>query len=172
MTCSSRRASQLSRSSCSLFPPSHPTMSSSPLHIPSSDLDAEMEDATQPQTPGAEGQSLSQAPPPQHLFFEGTPSASGTPSRPPFGSAVARRALGTSTPRRRGTPLFAREFLCPIFSPLLITSLPYFSAGSSSPAHYPSSSPAKNARAAYRRPQGASSIAGSNMDSEPLDFPS
>ncbi|KAI0312709.1 MCM-domain-containing protein [Amylostereum chailletii] len=121
-------------------------MSSSPLHIPSSDIDAEMEDVTQPQTPGAGGQSMSQAPPQQRLFLQGTPSVSGTPSRTPLGSAVARRAMGMSTPRRKGTPLFA--------------------------PHYPSSSPAKNVRTSNRRSNAPSSAAGSRMDSEPLDFPS
>ncbi|KAI0267357.1 MCM-domain-containing protein [Gloeopeniophorella convolvens] len=120
-------------------------MSSSPLPIPSSD-DVPMSDVL-PQTPTAGGQSMSQAPEP--LFLAGTPSTqAGTPLR----AAVARRAVGMySTPRRNRTPLFA--------------------PGSSSPAHFPSSSsPAKNA---YRTPtRRAPGMAGLDLGSEPLDFPS
>ena len=39
------------------------------------------------------------------LFLEGTPSVAGTPRH----NAVARRAMGLSTPRRQQTPLFARK---------------------------------------------------------------
>ncbi|TFY53465.1 hypothetical protein EVG20_g10103 [Dentipellis fragilis] len=109
--------------------------------------DAEMQDETG-------GQSMSQAPPQQPLFFPQTPSAAGTPQRPrgsddlvssPLASAVARRAVGMSTPRR--TPRTPRAAKTPLFDP-----------ASSSPAHYPTSSPAKsNANV---------------MDSDPLDFPS
>ncbi|KAH9000555.1 MCM-domain-containing protein [Lactarius hatsudake] len=125
-------------------------MSSSPLPIPSSDDVAMAVDDELPQTPMQDGgQSMSQAPRADPLFLAGTPSTqAGTPLR----GVVARRAVGIySTPRRNRTPLFA--------------------PGSSSPAHFPSSSsPAQNAR---RTPvQRGSSAGGSNMDSEPLDFPS
>ncbi|KAH9167042.1 MCM-domain-containing protein [Lactarius sanguifluus] len=125
-------------------------MSSSPLPIPSSDDVAMAVDDELPQTPMQDGgQSMSQAPRADPLFLAGTPSTqAGTPLR----GVVARRAVGMySTPRRNRTPLFA--------------------PGSSSPAHFPSSSsPAQNAR---RTPvQRGSSAGGSNMDSEPLDFPS
>ncbi|KAH9996351.1 MCM2/3/5 family-domain-containing protein [Russula vinacea] len=126
-------------------------MSSSPLPIPSSDDDVAMAlDDELPQTPTPHGgQSMSQAPPADPLFLAGTPS---TQASTPLRGVVARRAVGMhSTPRRTGLPLFA--------------------PGSSSPAQFPSSSPAKNA---YRTPggRGGSSRASSNMDSEPLDFPS
>ncbi|KAI9438276.1 MCM-domain-containing protein [Lactarius indigo] len=125
-------------------------MSSSPLPIPSSDDVAMAVDDELPQTPMQDGtQSMSQAPRADPLFLAGTPSTqAGTPLR----GVVARRAVGMySTPRRNRTPLFA--------------------PGSSSPAHFPSSSsPAQNAR---RTPvRRGSSAGGSNMDSEPLDFPS
>ncbi|KAI9464040.1 MCM-domain-containing protein [Lactarius psammicola] len=124
-------------------------MSSSPLPIPSSDDAAMAVDDELPQTPMQDGgQSMSQAPPADPLFLAGTPSTqAGTPLR----GVVARRAVGMySTPRRNRTPLFA--------------------PGSSSPAHFPSSSPTQNVR---RTPvRRGSSAGGSNLDSEPLDFPS
>ena len=61
-------------------------------------------------------QSMANAPPPEPLFLAGaaspaTPASSrsfqNSPYRTPLASAVARRALGMSTPKR--TPLFARE---------------------------------------------------------------
>ncbi|KAA1471935.1 MCM-domain-containing protein [Dentipellis sp. KUC8613] len=123
-------------------------MSSPPVDYASSDVgDAEMQDETG-------GQSMSQAPQQQPLFFPQTPSAAGTPRRPrgsddlvssPLASAVARRAVGMSTPRR--TPRTPRAAKTPLFDP-----------ASSSPAHYPTSSPAKSTA--------------NVMDSDPLDFPS
>ncbi|GJE86319.1 minichromosome maintenance (MCM) 2/3/5 family protein [Phanerochaete sordida] len=127
---------------------------SSPLKFPSSDPpDAEMADGEQG-TPNAPAQ--------QPLFFAATPSAAGTPRRsqrqqssvPPSspGSVVARRAVGLSTPKRK-TPLFT--------------------AGSSSPLAFPSSSPRKGAT-----PRGANILASSSSPpqspggSEPLEFPS
>lgn len=75
-------------------------MSSPPRDIPTSDLeDVEM----QLDGDGVE-QSMPNAPARGPLFLEGTPSVAGTPRH----SAVARRALGMSTPRRQQTPLFAR----------------------------------------------------------------
>ncbi|KAI0664108.1 hypothetical protein C8Q70DRAFT_945520 [Cubamyces menziesii] len=75
-------------------------MSSPPRDIPTSDLeDVDMQDSH----PHIE-QSMPDAPPRAPLFLEGTPSVSGTPRH----NAVARRAVGLSTPRRQ-TPLFARE---------------------------------------------------------------
>jgi len=152
-------------------------MSSSPLPIPSSDDDIEMAiDDELPQTPMPHGgQSMSQAPPPADpLFLSGTPSTqAGTPLR----GLVARRAVGMdSTPRRNvaNSPLFARKWLHILRSGLLRADyffLSFVSAGSSSPAQFPSSSsPTKNV---YRTSGGrGSSRAGSNLDSEPLDFPS
>ncbi|KAH9968055.1 MCM2/3/5 family-domain-containing protein [Russula dissimulans] len=126
-------------------------MSSSPLPIPSSDDDVAMAiDDELPQTPAAHGgQSMSQAPRADPLFLAGTPS---TQASTPLRGVVARRAVGMSSTPRRNRP--------PLFGP----------GSSSSPAHFPSSSPAKNA---HRTPGGrGSSGAGSNLDSEPLDFPS
>ncbi|KAI0299383.1 MCM-domain-containing protein [Multifurca ochricompacta] len=119
-------------------------MSSSPLPIPSSDDVAMAIDDELPQTPTPHGgQSMSQAPPANPLFLTGTPSTqAGTPLR-----AV--------TPRRNKTPYL------------------HVRSGSSSPAHFPSSSsPAKNAYRTTPRGGRGSSAAASNMDSEPLDFPS
>ena len=50
-------------------------------------------------------QSMSNAPPIDPLFLAATPQ--GTPMRTPASSAVARRALGMTTPKR--TPLFNGE---------------------------------------------------------------
>lgn len=73
-------------------------MSSPPaIDYPSDDI--EMAD----ESTGGE-QSMSNAPPVEPLFLAGTPQ--GTPMRTPA-SAVARRALGMTTPKR--TPLFNRE---------------------------------------------------------------
>lgn len=78
------------------------------MDFPSSDDgDVNMQDADQGQA--------------QPLFFAGTPSVAGTPSRRGRGgsgtvtgtpaSITARRAMGMSTPKRAPrTPLFAREF--------------------------------------------------------------
>ena len=88
--------------------------SSPPLDFPSSDNeDVEMQDAAPVE------QSMPEAPPPQPLFLAGTPSVAGTPSRRSnaseavtpgaFSNVMARRAVGMSTPRRKGTPLFERE---------------------------------------------------------------
>ena len=92
-----------------------PTRMSSPLKFPSSDpaTDQDMDGGN------TTSESLPNAPPRQPLFFAGTPSAAGTPSRrrdvsaaPSSPSAMsgimARRAVGMSTPRRK-QPLFARE---------------------------------------------------------------
>ncbi|KAI0046788.1 MCM-domain-containing protein [Auriscalpium vulgare] len=125
---------------------------SSPLPIPSSDMDVPMDEDDVPHTPG--GSQAGQAPV-NPLFLAGTPSTQhGTPSRQSQTGSIMRERnahlFSSVTPRRNRTPLF--------------------NPGSSSPAHFPTSSPSKNAtRYAGRR---TSSIAGSNIDSEPLDFPS
>ena len=171
--------SALRRANLSFLEPSPhaQNMSSSPLPIPSSDDDVAMAiDDELPQTPTPHGgQSMSQAPPPpaDPLFLTGTPSTqAGTPLR----GVVARRAVGVdSTPRRNvaKSPLFARKWLhlLSTVSVYLTFLSSFISAGSSSPAQFPSSSsPARNV---YRTSGGrASSRAGSNLDSEPLDFPS
>ena len=82
-------------------------MSSPPaIDYPSDDADVDMGDGTNGE------QSMPNAPPVQPLFFPGTPttpasrrgqSMNAMPSSP-IGSAVARRALGMTTPKR--TPLF------------------------------------------------------------------
>ncbi|KAJ8487967.1 hypothetical protein ONZ51_g3874 [Trametes cubensis] len=116
-------------------------MSSPPRDIPTSDLeDVDMQDSH----PHIE-QSMPDAPPRAPLFLEGTPSVSGTPRH----NAVARRAVGLSTPRRQ-TPLFA--------------------PGTSSPLPFPSSSPHKNTTPTRVRKLNYD-VPGS-QDSEPLAFPS
>ncbi|KAI0753308.1 MCM-domain-containing protein [Daedaleopsis nitida] len=115
-------------------------MSSPPRDIPTSDLeDVEMDDTLV-------DPSMPNAPPRGPLFLEGTPSAAGTPTH----NAIARRALGMSTPRRKQTPLFA--------------------PGTSSPLPFPSSSPSKNKTPARIR-RLDSDVPGS-QGSEPLAFPS
>ncbi|CAK5275775.1 unnamed protein product [Mycena citricolor] len=104
--------------------------------------DIQMEDGAE------EGQTMPDAPP---LFLAGSPSVSGSPMRPNWGSddpqatpmqgLMARRAVGLSTPKR--TP-----------------------PGDSSPLAFPSSSPAKNP---VRRSNLNSDAI---FDSDPLDFPS
>ena len=89
-------------------------MSSPPRDIPTSDLeDVEM------QQDGAADPSMPNAPPRAPLFLEGTPSVAGTPRH----NAVARRAMGLSTPRRPQTPLFAREFSSVVFLWIRIVDL-------------------------------------------------
>ncbi|KAH9936704.1 MCM2/3/5 family-domain-containing protein [Amylocystis lapponica] len=124
---------------------------SSPLHIPSSDLgDVEMQDVEE----APAGQSMPDAPPPEPLFYPATPSAACTPARPlpstPGSAIMARRAVGMSTPRRARTPLFT--------------------AGTSSPLPFPSSSPVKNRTPAHMR-RLDSDAPGSPRDSDPLEFP-
>ncbi|KAH8101679.1 MCM-domain-containing protein [Cristinia sonorae] len=131
--------------------------SSPPLDFPSSDMDAEMQDEA-----GAGEQSMAEAPPPQPLFFATTPSAAGTPARRSnasvtgtpnaFANVMARRAVGLSTPRRKGTPLFERG------------------SSPSSPLAFPSSSPAKDL-STPRAPRFQPSD-GLGVDSSPLAFPS
>ncbi|KAF9485740.1 cell division control protein 54 [Pholiota conissans] len=116
-------------------------MSSPPaLDFPSSEMDVDMQD-----TSGA-GQS---APPAAPLFLAGTPSTTaGTPRRrneipatsSPLRSMTARRAVGLTTPKR--TPLFT--------------------AGSSSPMAFPSSTPTKaaprHAELPSDRPEGSDAL--------------
>ncbi|CAA7268765.1 unnamed protein product [Cyclocybe aegerita] len=97
-------------------------------------------------------QSMPEAPPPVPLFLAATPSTAGTPAHQrhaqpssPLRGATARRALGMSTPKR--TPLFT--------------------AGSSSPMAFPSSSPTKTPRRRDPIPSDQP-----QQDSEPLNFPS
>jgi DNA replication licensing factor MCM4 len=81
-----------------------------PIDFPSDDIDADgdvdMDHANNGET---QEQSMINAPPQQSLFLPGTPS---TPASrrggggTPMGSAVARRALGMSTPKSKRTPLF------------------------------------------------------------------
>ncbi|KAJ7594273.1 MCM-domain-containing protein [Mycena floridula] len=120
---------------------------SSPMAFPTSD-DVQMDE----QDTG--DQTMPDAPP--RLFLPGTPDASvagtpargsripSTPARTPMSGIVPRRALGMATPSR--TPLF--------------------NPGSSSPVHFPTSSPARQRR------NNATPSRDSNLDSEPLNFPS
>lgn len=103
--CSFASSSSLSQSHFPFARPQRhtttPTKMSSPpaIDFPSDDIEMADESAS-----GVE-QSMSNAPPAESLFLPGTPQA--TPMRTPAGSAVARRALGMSTPKR--TPLFNGE---------------------------------------------------------------
>ncbi|KAI6016388.1 MCM2/3/5 family-domain-containing protein [Pisolithus microcarpus] len=128
-----------------------------PIDFPTSDLeDLEMDGP--PQDGSTEEQSMSIAP--QRLFLEGTPSAAGTPARQqyeahaaassPLTGIAARRAVGSSTPRRQPrTPLFAPD-------------------DSSSPLAFPSSSSVKTPRKRVT----IDSDPPAPGSSEPLAFPS
>ena len=129
-----------------------------------------------PRTPtphGGGGQSMSQAPPADPLFLAGTPSTqAGTPLR----GVVARRAVGMhSTPRRSGQPLFAREYILYILVGILLDSC--INPRVYQLVHHPALHTSLHLRLpknAYRISGGreGSSRASSNLDSEPLEFPS
>ncbi|TFK29479.1 cell division control protein 54 [Coprinopsis marcescibilis] len=122
-----------------------------PLDFPSSDLDADMEDATA-------GQAAPSSPA-NPLFLPGTPSAAGTPARggrssvapqsTPLRAAVARRALGMSTPKRVN-PLFAHPMDFPSSSPAK-TPRRRQDAADSDPLDFPSSPAAAPQTPRHRR---------------------
>jgi DNA replication licensing factor MCM4 len=92
-------------------------MSSPPaVDFPSDDINDGDGDVHMDDVDGGVEQSMANAPPPEPLFLAGaaspaTPASNrsnrNSPYRTPLASAVARRALGMTTPKK--TPLFARQ---------------------------------------------------------------